>query len=106
MTSWQAGRFDELDLFLRKKKRYSNVGIHSYFYIWQFCTKFYDLLEFSREKEDKLDLINPTTPSSTILPSASLGVATVNIDDCSDSETETEIKLEKVNIIIFSKNWR
>lgn len=62
--------------------------------------KFYDLFfgEHSSDKDDKLDLINPTTPSTTVFPSASLGVATVNIDDCSDSETETVIKLEKVNI--------
>ncbi|XP_055297773.1 uncharacterized protein LOC129566154 isoform X2 [Sitodiplosis mosellana] len=49
------------------------------------------------DKDDKVDLIKsstPTpTPTSTVLPSASLGVATVNIDNC--SESDSEIKLEK-----------
>lgn len=50
----------------------------------------------SRDKEDKLDLINPSTPTTTVLPSASLGVATVSLDSC--SESEPEIKLEKVSV--------
>lgn len=58
-------------------------------------------LENFSDKDDKLDLINPTTPSGSVLPSVSMGVATVNIDDCSDSDADTEIKLQKVNIIYF-----
>lgn len=50
----------------------------------------------SSDKEDKLDLINPSTPTTNILPSASLGVAAANIDSC--SESGSEIKLEKVSI--------
>lgn len=64
---------------------------------------FFKMLLFfihSSDKDDKVDLIKSSTPTptSTVLPSASLGVATtVNIDDC--SESDSEIKLEKVNIM-------
>lgn len=52
---------------------------------------------FFSDKEDKIDLINPSTPTSaSILPSASLGVATVDVDQC--SEPDAEVKLEKVII--------
>lgn len=53
----------------------------------------YYLLYFAicSDKDDKHEI---TTPSSAILPSASMGVAAVHVDDCSDSDTE--VRLEKV----------
>lgn len=100
MKSLLAGKFNEPHISLSIFSFFLSVPKYSFLlndFVSIFLFRYINPHSKNSDKEDKLDLINPTTPSTTVLPSASLGVASINLDSC--SESEPEIKLEKVNII-------